>query len=242
MKWHDQPRILLEMYLLKMAEPYYNIKELIQKIDELSKNVPKSAMNFQPVNNTKQSAPEEDYSFKEEEHPQFEEEVITMADSIDYDLIGLWNEAVTDVVNKHPMTAQPLKTKNVKEINKNTIQVALPDEVSYGMVKDYCEVVQKLMTRKAGREITVKMIIEKNGNANSVTKEDIVINNDVEENKEMFVIKEDFKETAKTAVPKNIASIAKKFGARSIKKQNVQQQSSVTLKENGMDGDSSDNE
>lgn len=242
MKWHDQPRILLEMYLLKMAEPYYNIKELIQKIDELSKNVPKSAMNFQPVNNTKQSVPEEDYSFKEEEHPQFEEEVITMADSIDYDLIGLWNEAVSDVVNKHPMTAQPLKTKNVKEINKNTIQVALPDEVSYGMVKDYCEVVQKLMTRKAGREITVKMIIEKNGNANSVTKEDIVINNDVEENKEMFVIKEDFKETAKTAVPKNIASIAKKFGARSIKKQNVQQQSSVTLKENGMDGDTSDNE
>ena len=241
MKWHDQPRILLEMYLLKMAEPYYNIKELIQKIDELGKNIPKTSFDSQNNINIKQSSNVETVVNKDE-HPQFEEEVITMADSAGYDLISLWNEAVTEIINKHPMTAQPLKTKNVKEVNGNTIQVSLDDEVSYGMVKDYGEVLQKLMARKAGREVFVKMIVEKNSNANSTKKEDIIIKDNVEEKKEVFIVEEDLKETAKTAVPKSIESIAKKFGARSIKKQNAQQTSTLTLKENSTENENSDSE
>lgn len=240
MKWHDQPRILLEMYLLKMAEPYYNIKELIQKIDELGKNIPQTSFTSQNIINTKQSSNIEISANKEEQ--QFEEEVITMADSAGYDLISLWNEAVTEIVNKHPMTAQPLKTKNVKEINNNTIQVSLDDEVSHGMVKDYGEVLQKLMSRKAGREIFVKMTVEKNKNINSIQKEDIVIKDNTEEKKEMFVIEEDLKETAKTAVPKAISSIAKKFGARSIKKQNTQQNSTITLKKDNNENENSEGE
>ena len=165
-----------------------------------------------------------------------------MADSAGYDLISLWNEAVTEIVNKHPMTAQPLKTKNVKEINNNTIQVSLDDEVSHGMVKDYGEVLQKLMSRKAGREIFVKMTVEKNKNINSIQKEDIVIKDNTEEKKEMFVIEEDLKETAKTAVPKAISSIAKKFGARSIKKQNTQQNSTITLKKDNNENENSEGE
>ena len=240
MKWHDQPRILLEMYLLKMAEPYYNIKELIQKIDELGKNIPQTSFTSQNIINTKQTSNIETSANKEEQ--QFEEEVITMADSAGYDLISLWNEAVTEIVNKHPMTAQPLKTKNVKEINNNTIQVSLDDEVSHGMVKDYGEVLQKLMSRKAGREIFVKMTVEKNKNINSIQKEDIVIKDNTEEKKEMFVIEEDLKETAKTAVPKAISSIAKKFGARSIKKQNTQQNSTITLKKDNNENENSEGE
>ena len=37
MRWHDQPRILLEMYLLKMSEPYYNVGELINRISDIEK-------------------------------------------------------------------------------------------------------------------------------------------------------------------------------------------------------------
>ena len=240
MKWHDQPRILLEMYLLKMAEPYYNIKELIQKIDELGKNIPETVLSSQNDMVIKQSS--QSIFNKGDKHPQLEEEVITMADSTGYDLISLWNETVNEVIKKHPMTAQPLKTKNVKEINNNTIQVSLEDEVSYGMVKDYDEVLQKLMSRKAGREVFVKMIVKKNNNVNSIKKEDIIIKDNVEEDKEMFVVKEDLKKTAKTAVPKGIESIAKKFGARSIKKQNSQQISTVTLKENNIENEPSDSE
>ncbi|MDR1259760.1 MAG: DNA polymerase III subunit gamma/tau [Endomicrobium sp.] len=39
MRWHDQPRILFEIYLIKMSEPYYNVRELIDKINELEKNI-----------------------------------------------------------------------------------------------------------------------------------------------------------------------------------------------------------
>ena len=64
----------------------------------------------------------------------------------------------------------------------------------------------------------------------------------MEEKKEVFIVEEDLKETAKTAVPKSIESIAKKFGAKSIKKQKSQQTSTVTLKTDNIEKENSDGE
>jgi DNA polymerase-3 subunit gamma/tau len=46
MRWHDHPRILLEMYLLKMSEPYYDVGELINRIAEFEKNAINKEMRF----------------------------------------------------------------------------------------------------------------------------------------------------------------------------------------------------
>ena len=52
--------------------------------------------------------------------------------------------------------------------------------------------------------------------------EDIVIQQPeqhVDEQEEKFIVAEDLKETAKTAIPTRIENIAKKFSARAVKKE-----------------------
>jgi len=46
MKWSDQPRIIFETYALRMASPYYEIDEIVEKIENLEKSL---AENTLPV-------------------------------------------------------------------------------------------------------------------------------------------------------------------------------------------------
>ena len=223
MKWHDQPRILLELYLLKMAEPYYNVGELISKINEIAKKgvtVLPNNIQSEKVSVPPESVKEDSVSDDVIDEQQEEENVETMADAVGNDLMGLWTEIVAEFSKKHPMSAQSLKDAVVKEQNANTFQISAKSSMALNMIKTYQETIQKLMTRKSGREIKVVLkldnIVEKGG----IVKEDIRIENEqpvVKEEK--FTVVEDLKETAATAIPSKIESIAKKFGGSAVRKE-----------------------
>ena len=87
------------------------------------------------------------------------------------------------------------------------------------MIKMHLETIQKLMTRKSGREIKVSMVLDEIAQKGGIVKEDIKIDIEEQHSKEKFIVVEDFKETAKTAVPSKIESIAKKFGGFAVKKE-----------------------
>ncbi len=221
MKWHDQPRMLLELYLLKMAEPYYNVAELISKINEIGKNAVSNIPTMKEVT-VEKVLPDNDIQNISETaivNGPIEENVVTMAESFDYDLMGLWKEIVAEFSRKHPMSAQTLKDATVKELNANTFQIAVPSPLSLNMIKMHLETIQKLMTRKSGREIKVSMVLDEIAQKGGIIKEDIKIEDEEQIPKEKFVVVEDFKETAKTAVPSKIESIAKKFGGFAVKKE-----------------------
>ncbi len=95
MRWHYQPRILLEMYLLKMSEPYYNVGELISRIGELEKNAGKSGIFENSVDEQKET-----------------KSAINVSAPVD--LIGVWTEIVSEIMKKHPLTAQSLKRVVIK--------------------------------------------------------------------------------------------------------------------------------
>ena len=241
MKWHDQPRILLELYLLKMAEPYYNVAELIYKINELGKQNISSIPELKEIKVEKNSISDDVSNSIESSERVEENTVITMAESIDYDLMGLWKEIVVEFSKKHPMSAQTLKNATVKEINTNTFQIAVSSSLSLNMIKMHLETIQKLMTRKSGREIKVSMVLDEIAQKGGTVKEDIKIESeDHQAPKEKFLVVEDFKETAKTAVPSKIESIAKKFGGFAVKKEknNVSSLDKENTTENGFDTES----
>lgn len=220
MKWHDQPRMLLELYLLKMAEPYYNVAELIAKINELGKQSLSNMPSLKDVKIEQMSVKEQVNDSIETNENLEENSVITMADSFDNDLMGLWKEIVAEFSKKHPMSAQALKDAIVKELNANTFQIAFRSPLSLNMIKIHLETIQKLMTRKSGREIKVSMVLDEIAQKGGVVKEDIKIEHDEDSiPQEKFAVVEDFKETAKTAVPSKIEGIAKKFGGFATKKQ-----------------------
>ncbi|MDR2351538.1 MAG: DNA polymerase III subunit gamma/tau, partial [Endomicrobium sp.] len=191
MRWHDQPRILLEMYLLKMCEPYYNVGELINRIDELEKNVIKK-----------------EYSFETSGTEQVEiKESCNVA--VPADLINIWDELVAEIIKKHPLTAQSLKKAVIKVTGDASIQLSVPGQFEYEGVVGFQEQIAKLFQKKAGINVKIKVMIEKN--TLPTKQEDIVIKEANLISSVEYTIKEDLKETAKTAVPKHIEDIAKKF-------------------------------
>ncbi len=229
MKWHDQPRILLELYLLKMAEPYYNVAELIAKLNELGKQQLSNAqvtcesleINSNQHSNATENIVENVQIPNMKGHESTEENtIITMADSFDNDLMGLWKDIVTEFSRKHPMSAQSLKDATVKELNANTFQISVSTQLALNMIKMHQETIRKLMTRKSGRDITVSMVLTDIAQNGGVVKEDIKIEPEHDTAPaEQFAVVEDFKETAKTAIPSKIESFAKKFGGSVIKKE-----------------------
>jgi DNA polymerase-3 subunit gamma/tau len=202
MRWHDQPRILLEMYLLKMSEPYYNVGELISRITELEKNV--------KIDNNLQS------SFDEEQSVKKEKSCIDEV-SAPVDLIGIWSEIVDEIVKKHPLTAQSLKKALIRVSGGSSVELVVSGQFDYQGIMEFKEQISKLFQRKTGLNVVIKVSIEKSVPISKLEKEDIFVKEEKSPISVEYIVKEDFQETAKTAVPKHIEEIAKKFGSTAKK-------------------------
>ncbi|MDR1522714.1 MAG: DNA polymerase III subunit gamma/tau [Endomicrobium sp.] len=197
MRWSDDPRMVLEMYLLKMAEPYYNIGELIDKINDLEKSIQANCTNA-------------NYSIKGKSIAN-KESVDDVTSSAD--LISVWTEIVDEMVKKHPLTAQSLKKTFIKVLGNSSIQLSTARQFDYESLLEFKEQISKLFKRKTGFEVLIKIVIEKDEQAYILEKEDIVITQESSSPIREYVVKEDFQETSKTAIPKHIEEIAKKFGS-----------------------------
>ncbi|MCL2389919.1 MAG: DNA polymerase III subunit gamma/tau [Endomicrobia bacterium] len=210
MRWHDQPRILLEMYLLKMSEPYYNVGELINKISEIEKNV-KSTGNYTAETPSSYSVAEKS--------PALQNEVPVMVDaSADAaDLIGIWDEIVSEITKKHPLTSQSLAKTLVKIISPASIQISVSSKFDYDGVMEFHEQITKLYKRKTGLDIAVKVIVE-DISFDDKKETEISSKEEQPESTVEYKVVEDLKESAKTAIPSHIEEIAKKFGATTAKK------------------------
>jgi DNA polymerase-3 subunit gamma/tau len=193
MRWHDQPRILLEIYLLKMSEPYYNVGELINRIAELEKNAINKEYNFESFR-TEQAELKKSYNF-----------------AATADLISVWDELVVEIMKKHPLTAQSLKKAVIKVTGDMSIQLSVHGQFDYECIMGFQEQITKLFQGKIGMDVRIKVMIKKN--SLPIKQEDI----GVKEAKAIspveyeYIINEGLKETVKTAVPKHIEDIAKKF-------------------------------
>ncbi|MDR0724308.1 MAG: hypothetical protein LBF23_03890, partial [Endomicrobium sp.] len=134
------------------------------------------------------------------------------------DLINVWAEIVEEVIKKHPLTAQPLRKAFVKILGDSSIQLSVPSQFDYESLLEFREQISKFFKRKTGVEVLIKIALEKNdNNACNVGIEEIVITPQESFKNKEYVVKEDFKETSKTAIPKHIEEIAKKFGSTAKK-------------------------
>ncbi|MDR2191345.1 MAG: DNA polymerase III subunit gamma/tau [Endomicrobium sp.] len=206
MRWHDQPRFLLEIYLLKMSEPYYNVGELINKVSELEKNLRSAGFEAALPNGEKTRSSSE------------------MPSLSAGDLIDIWREIVSAITKKHPLTAGSLNKAAIKVLSSSAVQISAENKFDYDGIMEFREQILKLYQRNTGMEISVKIVIEKNEKAANPEDEFIAEESrppaeSGEGETVQYAVEEDLKESAKTAVPKHIEEIAKKFGG-AVKKIN----------------------
>jgi DNA polymerase-3 subunit gamma/tau len=203
MRWNDDPRMVLEMYLLKMAEPYYNVGELLTKINDLEKSINGSCGST-------------DYFLKEDSAVSKEESIDDKITS-SLDLISVWAEIVDEITKKHPLTAQPLKKAFIKILGGASIQLSALGQFDYEGLLEFREQISKLFRHKTGFDIAIKIIIAKDEQAYNLRKEEIVVAQEEPLKTKDYVVNDDFQETSKTAIPKHIQDIAKKFGSTAKK-------------------------
>jgi DNA polymerase-3 subunit gamma/tau len=200
MRWHDQPRILLEMYLLKMSEPYYNVGELINKVTELEKNL--LSAGFETAGSDRK--------------PQVSQDLSNLSAG---DLINIWREIVSEITKKHPLTSDSLAKAAIKVLSPQSVQISAGNKFDYDGVMEFHEQIAKLYHRKTGAEISVKIVVEKNEEPLAPQQEDIIVKEErpPQDFTVRYAVEEDLKESAKSAVPKHIEEIAKKLGGTAKK-------------------------
>jgi len=197
MRWHDQPRIILEMYLLKMSEPYYNVGELIEKIAELEKSI---------------KIEEGAESVIENRLPAQSKEKAASGISASAGLAGVWNEIVSELIKKHPLTAQSLNNASVKAVGVSAVKVSVSKEFDYAGVLEFKDMILELFRSKTGIDVAMEVLVENNAPADRTPQEESVIE---EENLSLDSgnSKENFNEKAEAAIPERIKEIAESFGA-----------------------------
>jgi len=198
MRYNDQPRILLEMYLLKMSEPYYNVGELIERIGELEKTAKSSGGGWA----------QETYSPKAE--------AFAMDESAEsFDLLSLWSEILAEITEKH-YTASECKKAVAKIISPSKIQLSVPDEYHKTGVMEFHSQITKLFQNKTGSNIEVTVVVEKKSKPEPAV-ETISAVPEESDVKIEYTVEEDLKESSKNAIPKDIEAIAKKLGGKAKK-------------------------
>jgi DNA polymerase-3 subunit gamma/tau len=157
MRWYDRPRILIEMYLLKISEPYYDLGELINRLAELEKSV-KSDVNLHS-------------SFVSQSLLK-EEKVVATSKILNapVDLMNVWCEIISELTKKHSTTAQIFKKAFIK-INTSSIQLTVTRQLDYESILEFKDQILKLFEKKTGLNVTMEVVVEKNKN---------ILNNNVE--------------------------------------------------------------
>jgi len=201
MRWHDQPRILIEIYLLKMSEPYYNVGELIDRIIELEKNV--------KVDDKVGSISENQYKCKELIAKKASNPVENSKN-----LIAIWGEIVSEIIKKHPLRGSSLKNALVETVGISSIQMTVLKQFDYDGVLEFKDQILKLFQKKTGSNIEIKVLIKKKMIKNKATiQEDVVTNEGVGVPDTTCSLKRNTIKDEKNSIPKYIEEIAKDFGA-----------------------------
>ncbi|MDR0978097.1 MAG: DNA polymerase III subunit gamma/tau [Endomicrobium sp.] len=196
MRWHDHPRIVLEMYLLKMCEPYYNVEELISKINKLEKDIRNGSFS--------------------DENRLLEVKIDNASVACETDhLTVVWKEIADEMIKKHPLTANSLKKASIKTADDNLIQLGVSGQFDYEVVMEFREQIVKLFQLKTGlKDIKLNVVIEKEDaslmkqhtkNGAPAEKHHIISGPQLESSS--------LKNTMQTDIPEHIQKIANKFNS-----------------------------
>ncbi|MDR0401598.1 MAG: DNA polymerase III subunit gamma/tau [Endomicrobium sp.] len=142
-RWHDQPKILLEIYLLKMSEPYNNVNELINKVVNLEKKIIT------------------EYNFENDDKEKDNELCINRNILTTENLLNTWNEIVSEIIKKHSLTGQSLKNVLIEKIDFSCIELSVLKQFDYDLIIGFKDLISDFFRKKMNLNIEVKIFMKK---------------------------------------------------------------------------------
>jgi len=140
-RWSDNPRLIFELYSLKLIQEGRTIDELISELEEIEKKLP----------------PDSDENIKVSASPanlNTEEDKSISTCSVDFD--SHWNKLLSEIEIRKPLVASVLKTEVDKKISSNQINLYLKSDVSSSVIPRSIAYIEQMAKKFFGENIKVK--------------------------------------------------------------------------------------
>lgn len=230
MRYHDNPRVILELYLLRMAQPYLNAKELFERLEKLAK----AGGGSQGISGKIEGAHKNEVSSPPEYKAEESKPVVSVrddsADDTKYetqgggsDLGGFWQSFVSETHSKRPLIGSFLANAVLREFNDKGISISVLNKFEENGLKNNLTFIDDYIKAKTGKSIPIKVFIDQNVKTNPIegktaAQEEIVIEEEAPaqaDSVEFFEVKED---SLRKEMPHGLEKILDRFPGKVTKK------------------------
>ena len=219
LRWSEQPRLVLELHMLRLAQPFESVKELIERIESLEKNV--SAGGY----SVSEPAPEEKYeaaapapSAGSEPKPS-QPPVRATQSAAPSDIARMWQDIVRELKAERPRIGNMLDGSLAKSITGNNFIIGAVSNFQQDGIKNNQAVIEDAVEKKAGRRLGLQIQIVSVKPQETVVEEEVIVEDEAVEApiKEVFQVEADLTDT-KGELPKGINKVLNKFPGKVVKK------------------------
>ena len=244
MRWNDQPRLTMELYLLKLAQPYVPLSDLVERLEKIENNIPfdepetpsisvkkndkapvvKEPVEFQRGNAETLSS----YAKRPVEHP-----VDGMKETTASAYSGLqgpaqgkaldtssWNEIVSEIKSTKPIIGNVLSEVVLVNNSGTIVSLSAGNNFQMESLKRNQAYIEEQLFKKTGRRIAVRVTVaEQKAPAKRGEEEEIVVEEENTEQapSEMFEVKAELS-SSESGIPAGLEKIINKFPGKITKK------------------------
>lgn len=174
MRWSDDPRLILELYLLRLSQPYASINELLERMETLSKEVPSveystSVQAVKPSQPQSQPQPVRPAQVREtpvETFADTEPEPAAIPEpAASGDNAELWRRAVVVLRKDMPLTGNLLSTARYKSLEGSTLTVAVRTKFEQEGVKRKKEDIEAVLKTAFNAPVNLNVIVDDSASA-----------------------------------------------------------------------------
>lgn len=231
MRWNSQPRLILELYLLRLAQPYVPIDELINRLEQLEKNGdfsdlegPRTVSSHEPGKEKSNTIKKKTEEVKLEPRSdtvlkQAAEVKDTSAASSIKNPYALWSSITSEFKNRSPVVSNVLKDATVREVVGSSIVIAVKNRFQQDGINRNKAVIEAVLEEKTGSKIGLSIIIDDLQKELSPKEEVLIMNEEdrVLPAQDVYKVTDDLSES-KDVLPPEMEKISSKFPGKIKKK------------------------
>jgi DNA polymerase-3 subunit gamma/tau len=231
MRWNDQPRLIFELYMLKMAQPYAAFDELVARLEKMEQGMPfepespaAGEVRVKETNPAAYTAPKPELNGTVSEVPAAGQpapgELEPAADVPDADIASVWKEVIAEVRRTHPIIGGVLAEVTLQGVSGNSVLLAVSNKFQQEGVKRNQPLIEELLEKNAGRSLNVRVSVDPTRDVPPAEDEVVVVEEEsppIEAQPDLYRVEGDLTEM-KDVIPPGLEKIADKFPGKITRK------------------------
>jgi DNA polymerase-3 subunit gamma/tau len=154
MRWNDNPRIVLELYSLRLTQPFVDAGALLRRIEELEKGGSSIRM---PTESPIPSPRQEVSRGPEVSSPTTLDSPLMTAGNDDKVIVAPWKQFLAELW-KRPLVGSQIERARLQEATESEWVIALPDKFAADLLQRSQTLIQDSLSKVLGRPMRVRWV------------------------------------------------------------------------------------